>query len=279
MQQLVCFNATITSSSLLSCVYVTADRLSAYDYAICCVFAYKVSTHMTDASFEKLPYAFPSEPPLPKINKVKSHVRYLAGIKPKYCPNSCCCYTGPHVDLQECPYCKQPRFCPDGRARKKFTYIPLVSRLVAFAGNRPLSEQMQYHGCEHKHTLGMTKDVFDGKNYCRLWKRKVKLAGKVYNHKYFADNQDIALGLSTNGFAPFKKRKSTTWPLIIFNYNLPPDICFHLNNILSLGVIPGPKEPIDVNSFLWPLLQELFKLSAGVRAFDILTGYLLCMPS
>ena len=51
----------------------------------------------------------------------------------------------------------------------------------------------------------MMKDVFDGKNYHRLWKQKVELDGKGYDHKYFADNRDIALGLSTNGFAPFKK--------------------------------------------------------------------------
>src|ERR1700730_2594790 len=67
LQQLACFCVIIESSSLLSCVYVTADRLSAYDHTICCAFAYKVSTHTTDTSFEKLPYTFPSEPPLPKI--------------------------------------------------------------------------------------------------------------------------------------------------------------------------------------------------------------------
>jgi len=38
--------------------------------------------------------------------------------------------------------------------------------------------------------------------------------------------------------------------LIIFNYNLPPDVRFHINNILALGVIPGPKKPIDADSFL-----------------------------
>jgi len=65
--------------------------------------------------------------------------------------------------------------------------------------------------------------------------------------------------------------------LIIFNYNLPPDVRFHINNILALGVIPGPKKPIDADSFLWPLLQELFKLSVGVRAFDILTGKIFAL--
>jgi hypothetical protein len=42
--------------------------------------------------------------------------------------------------------------------------------------------------------------------------------------KYFKDDRDMALGLSTDVFAPFKKHKLTAWPLIIFNYNLPPEI-------------------------------------------------------
>lgn len=136
---------------------------------------------------------------------------------------------------------------------------------------------MKYRAHEHEHTPGKTRDVFDGKKYRRLRSEPVKLNGKTYPHKYFEDARDIALGLSTDGFAPFKKRKNTAWPLIIFNYNLPPDIRFHLEHILALGVIPGPKKPIDADSYLWPLLKELYKLSLGVRAFDILSGRLFLL--
>ena len=225
----------------------TGDRLSAYDHAICQAFSYKVSNHTTDNDFAKLPYAFPSEPPLPKLNRVRSRVAYLSGIKPEFydcCPNSCCCYTGAHKNLQDCPYCKEPWFRRDGKPCKKFTYIPLIPRLIAFAGNKQLSEKMKYRAHKHEHMPGKVKDVFDGKWYQRLRTKHVELNGKTYPHKYFEDPRDLALGLSTDGFAPFKKRKSTAWPLIIFNYNLPPDICFHLENILALGVIPGPKKPM-----------------------------------
>jgi hypothetical protein len=137
---------------------------------------------------------------------------------------------------------------------------------------------MKYRGHEHEHTPGTTKDVFDGEHYHKLRNKHVELNGKTYPHNYFEDPRNLALGLSTDGFAPFKKRKSTAWPLIIFNYNLPPDICFHLDNVLPLGVIPGPKKPHDADSFLWPLLKELYKLTIGVRAFDSLSGrlFLLC---
>jgi hypothetical protein len=34
-------------------------------------------------------------------------------------------------------------------------------------------------------------------------------------------------------------------------------------------VVPGPYKPKDFNSFLWPLVEELFKLTAGIKAFDL----------
>jgi hypothetical protein len=63
---------------------------------------------------------------------------------------------------------------------------------------------MQYQDQIHKHTPGMKSDVFDGSNYCSLCKQQVKFQGKYLNHRYFADRCDVALGLSTDGFAPFK---------------------------------------------------------------------------
>ena len=114
-----------------------------------------------------------------------------------------------------------------------------------------------------------TTDVFDGSNYKGLRKSHVTIGGEKQSHKFFEDPREIALGLSTDGFAPFKKRKHTCWPLIIFNYNLPPEIRFLIRHIICIGVIPGPKKPKDFDSFLWPLVEELLELMSGVRAFDI----------
>ena len=110
----------------------------------------------------------------------------------------------------------------------------------------------------------VTADVFDGSHYSMLQKTQVKLDHMVLDYKYFSDCHDVTLGLSTDDFAPFNKRKTTAWPLILFNYNLPPDIRFHVDQILALGIIPDPKKPQDCNSFLWPFLQEMFQLTNGV---------------
>ena len=48
----------------------------------------------------------------------------------------------------------------------------------------------------------------------------------------------------------------------------PPEERFHKKNIISLGSIP--KKPLDLDSFLWPVIQELLQLEIGVSAFDAL---------
>jgi hypothetical protein len=77
-------------------------------------------------------------------------------------------------------------------------------------------------------------------------------------------------------------RTASTWPLVLFDYSLPPETCFHKENRIDLGAIPGPNKPKDYDSFAWPAFKEFMCLQHGVRAFDVLAdeffmlrGYLL----
>ena len=94
---------------------------------------------------------------------------------------------------------------------------------------------------------------------------------------FFSDPRDIALGLSMDGFVPFKHRTKTAWLIILFNYNLPPEERFRKDNIISVGIIPGPKKPCDFDSFLWPLVQELLQLAISVQAFNSLSKSLFLL--
>lgn len=136
----------------------------------------------------------------------------------------------------------------------------MVSNLAYF-------RKMQ-HRSKHQHDPTKTTDIFDGAHYRSLLKTLVTICGEELPMWFFSDPRDIALGLSTDGFGPFKKRNKTAWPIIIFNYNLPPKERFRKENVISLGTIPGPKKPADMDSFLWPLVQELLQLEIGVSAFD-----------
>ena len=130
--------------------------------------------------------------------------------------------------------------------------------------------KMQYRS---KHEDDPTKitDIFDGAHYHSLREMFITIGDEELPTWFFSDPRDIALGLSTDGFGPFKRRTKTAWPIILFNYNLPPEERFLKQNIISIGVIPGPKKPCDFDSFLWPLVQELLQLEIGVSAFDAIT--------
>lgn len=134
---------------------------------------------------------------------------------------------------------------------------------------------MRYRSRDHKEkqktTNDVLSDVFDGSHFDKLSRKQVKVGDVQYSHRYFSGERDIALGLSTDGFGPFRRRKHSAWPLLIFNYNLPPETRFHQENIICIGVIPGPKAVKDLDSFLIPLIEELALLACGVRAYDALT--------
>lgn len=256
-----------------------ASNLSEADISFLRQYSFKVNNHITDAAFAQLPFVFPSEP-IPTVDACRSRLQFLSGLKPvKYhcCINSCCCFTGPHANLLACPYCGEARYSSEKKPRKYFNYLPFIPRLVAMYANPDKNKEMRYRAFEHSHSPDNITDVFDSHIYRRLLGTKVHIDGRDFHHEYFCDPRDIALGLSTDGFGPFKRRRATAWPLILFNYNLPPEIRFHIDNIICLGVIPGPKKPVDMDSFLWPIVEELLRLQLGIQAFDVLADELFLL--
>ena len=149
---------------------------------------------------------------------------------------------GPHSHRTDCPYCREAQLNAAGKPRKRFTYVPLIPCLTALYKNHEMAEKMRYRS-QFKHDTNITRDVMDGSHYRALCNQYVEINGQRQGHKYFSDPHDKALGLSTDGFAPFKRRKQTCWPIIVFDYDLPPEIRFLLQYIFCVGVVPGPKKP------------------------------------
>lgn len=254
-------------------------------------FNYFVTQGTTREAYEALRTAFPELADISSLYLAQKTVAQLSGLSPKYidcCVNSCCCYAGKYKALDRCPFsdCNEPRYDENNKPRKRFQYLPIIPRLIALFLDKTTADKMNYRH-EHHETRDNEKvtDVFDGTLYRELCEQQVTVNGKTLPHQYFSDRRDIALGLSLDGFAPFKRRKNSAWPVILFNYNLPPDIRTHLNHILCYGVIPGPKSVKDVDSFLAPLYDELAQLSEGVdrvldvtsREFFVLRAYLVLL--
>ena len=234
---------------------------------------------MPGSVFAKLPYAFP-DANVASWKQIQAHVSQLSGFEPQIyhcCINSCCCFVGPYAELSSCSYCNESRYDSDGKPRQIFTYLPVIPRLQAAFANRDMAAKMRYRAHEYQHDPDIVKDVFDSSHYRSLLLKHVTVNGRILSHTFFNDSRDVALGISTDGFAPFRKRKKTCWPLILFDYNLPPEIRFHIQYILSLGIIPGPKKPVDFDSFLWPAIQEFIRLEIGIHTYDILSDEFFAM--
>lgn len=183
-------------------------------------------------------------------------------------------FTGQFSECTKCNLCGLPRYKYEATKTpfKTFSYIPLIPQLRAAFSNPELVKSMQYRANyftdEGASRAGVVGDIFDGEDYQELLRTPVGLVGDRAGEFFFAGDTDIALGLSSDGFAPFKSRKQSAWPLILFNYNLPPEIRFWIENIICVGVIPGPKAVKDIDSFLWGAIEELLQLAAGIRTLN-----------
>jgi hypothetical protein len=196
-------------------------------------------------------------------------IAILSGIEPMKidcCINTCIAYTGKYELREDCPFCHESRYTRDRKPRRTFLYIPLIPRLQSFYQNKSIIKLLSYRHC-FEHQPDRIRDVFDSQHYRQLLRRKVKVDGVERPYTFFSDRRDIAFALSLDGYLLFKRRRSgpSAMPILLVNYNLPPKICNHCENLLCLGVIHNPK---DLASYLVPFEDECVKLAMGVRTFD-----------
>jgi hypothetical protein len=103
------------------------------------------------------------------------------------------------------------------------------------------------------------RDFFDGDLFREFHMNELGL---------FDDTHDVALHMSLDGVQVTNMRNHEITPVILMNLNLPPDERYHVKNILASLLIPGPKKPKVIDTFLRPLVDELLLLDKGVPAFD-----------
>lgn len=95
-------------------------------------------------------------------------------------------------------------------------------------------------------------DVYDG----RVWKKFNSADGL----NFLTSPYSYLLTLNVDWFQPFDRGVYSVGALYITVQNLPRSERFKSENVLLIGIIPGPKEPKHaINSYLAPLVLELQK--------------------
>ena len=100
-------------------------------------------------------------------------------------------------------------------------------------------------------------DVYDG----RVWREFLTYDGQPFLSVPF----NFAFQLNINWFQPFEHTQHSEGVMYLTVMNLPRSERFLQENVILVGVLPGPKEPqLNVNSFLEPLVKDLLDLWKGV---------------
>jgi hypothetical protein len=231
--------------------------------------ATRLRTHFSQQTYKDLHHGVCKELGIPSKFVAWQHLQILSGLETRVydcCVNSCVCFLGKYSNLQACPFCNEARYNSRGSAWRFFRYTPLIPQLQAlFQCPKMVADLWYWLQCDRAYNGNVIQDIFDGANY---WSFRETQLDPNSNYKAFSHPNDLALGLSTDGFTLFKRRRhgrSTAWPIILVNYNLPPKVRTRLENVLCVGVIPGPTQCKDLNSFLIPLVDELVQLEMGVE--------------
>lgn len=208
---------------------------------------------------------------LPSLRCRESRLKKITNIPALYidcCINSCVAFTSGYATLDRCPVCNEPRRHVLSQApRKQYVYIPVSHRLRLQYSDPSQARLLKayrkdlFRGSQRLFTQQgrVFRDFFDGDLFQNFHRQELGL---------FDDPRDIAFQLSLDGVQLTNLRHHEVIPVILCNINLPPEERYQAKNILPSMVIPGPKKPRQIDSFLFPLVQELLHLNEGIDAMD-----------
>jgi hypothetical protein len=103
--------------------------------------------------------------------------------------------------------------------------------------------------------------------------------------KILSDRYSLGLLINVDWFQPYKHVNYSVGAIYIAILNFPRRLRFRRENMILVGIIPGPHEPsLHINSFLEPLVQDLLKLWKGIEmptteGTQVLRAALLCNSS
>ena len=106
---------------------------------------------------------------------------------------------------------------------------------------------------------GMLCDVYDGK----VWSDFQTVDGQPF----LSEKHTFGMMINVDWFLPYKHVKSYHVSAIYMVFmNLPRHVRFQRENVLLIGILPGPNESShDINTFLRPLVDKLQSFWTGIN--------------
>ena len=163
--------------------------------------------------------------------------------------------------LKKIKLCHKSKLIP----KKSFIYNSLISALKKLV-QRPHFLSM----CEHwrkrssKFPTDFLGDVYEG----QVWKS----LNVVEKRPFLVLPNNLCLCLNVDWFNPYGETPYSAGAIYLTILNLPRTEWYKLENIILVGIMPGPHEPKYCNSFLKPMVDDFKTLYEGVN----MNSSLLC---
>lgn len=214
------------------------------------------------------------------FEQVKALAAEYSGVKPIYedmCPRSCVGFTGPFRDMRSCPICGEDRYEMRTRtlssrskhevSRRRFLTLPVGPSLQAMYRSPEGADAMGYR---NRVTSQISQEIDE--SGLGILIMKDLLYGSEYNEAVrrgdITDN-DIVLLLSVDGAQLYAMKQSSCWIYIWIVMELAPDMRYKKKNIIIGGIIPGPEQPKNLDSFIYTGLYHVAALmKEGLVVWD-----------
>ena len=107
----------------------------------------------------------------------------------------------------------------------------------------------------------MNSEVIEDIYSSKVWKEYQQFN----NEPFLSEPNSFGLMLNIDWFCPFKHGRYSVGAIYMCLMNLPREIRFKPENIILIGLIPGPTEPkLTIDPFLRPLVDELMDFWKGI---------------
>ena len=153
---------------------------------------------------------------------------------------------------------------------KVYCYKSLLDSIPEILGREGMLDKCEEWRCR-KVPEGYLGDMYDG----LVWQEFYEVNGKPF----LAQQNNVGLMLNCDWFQPFKLTEYSVGVIYAVIINLPRAIRFKHENVIIVGIIPGPSEPsLHLNSYLRPLVDDLLNLwRVGVHVHSkVVKAALLC---
>jgi len=177
------------------------------------------------------------------------------------CVNGCLAFTFKLAQQTACETCGDPSFKSDGKPARQVTYWSLASWLADILGDPVIGKSMLEN--IEKARLAADEDADGVHDYYHSEKfrflRDRGLLGDTF----------VPVNLGSHGLQFWRQNGFEGWPIVATPLSLSSKQRSNNKYQLLLAVTPGPKQPVDLESFLHPIVEELNQLARGIPGLKV----------